>query len=222
MGLAQAISSELVKSVSSASHEVDIVKDFLNNLTTIKLPPNTTLTSAFCHQKPYASFVNPLRYASRKKCELGDILWVYKSITSGNRTKDHRATFSQVKYSRSTRFRVERHQFEFLYAMEKDWFGCVMVIYLEKGTAAILFSRLTRSDHFSNYLLLSPQLPPKCQSTVHTTLSTGNRIDPAPMEEFEQYLEGFMGTANEGYFQFGLNLLEILLASSLSTLSLNG
>jgi len=190
MTLAQDISRELDKAIASATGEVAIVKRFITNLAGLGTPPNVVIQTAFCHQKPYAFFVNPSQYAGRTKCELGDILWVYKTLSQGTVT-DHRATFSQAKHSNSSKFHIEEHQYNFLIDINSNSFEFGRSVYGSAGYQPKVFTAVTKSKHFSNYLFISPSLTPKCECTNGLTLSTPTSIDTITMQSFERYIDSF-------------------------------
>lgn len=201
MTLAQDISQELDNAIASATGEVAIVKQFITNLAGLKTPMNVNIQSAFCHQKPYAFFVNPAQYAGRKKCELGDILWVYKIQHRGVVT-DHRAVFSQAKHSNSSKFHIDEHQYNFLIDINRNSFRFGKSVFANAGYQPIVFTAVTRSKHFSNYLFISPSLTPKCECTKDLTLSTPTSIDTITMQSFERYIDIFFRPRS-----FGMNLL---------------
>jgi hypothetical protein len=200
MTLAQNVSKALVDAIASASGEVAIIKQFIANIAGLKKSPGVIIQTAFCHQKPYAFFVNPIQYANRQKCELGDILWVYKTLSRGTVT-DHRATFSQAKHSNSSTFHIEEHQYKFLIDINSNSFQFGSTVYGSTGYRPRVFKAVTKSKHFSNYLFINPSLTPKCECTNNLILSTPTLINTIAMQSFEQYIDSFFLPKS-----FGMNL----------------
>ena len=201
MTLAQDVSQELDNAIASASGEVAIVRQFIANMAGLNISPGVDIQTAFCHQKPYAFFVKPAQYANRKKCELGDILWVYKTLSRGTVT-DHRATFSQAKHSYSSIFHIEEHQYKFLKDINSNSFQFGSSVYGSAGYQPRVFTAVTKSQHFSNYLFISPSLTPKCECTNNLILSKPTSIDTITMQSFERYIDSFFHTRS-----FGMDLL---------------
>lgn len=201
MTLAQDVSQELDNAIANALGEVAIVRQFIANLKALKTSPDVKIQAAFCHQKPFAFFVNPAKYAGRIKSELGDILWVYKTKYRGT-VIDHRATFSQVKHSHSSKFHIAEHQYRFLKDINSNSFRFGNALYGAMGYQPRIFNAITQSQHFSNYLFINPSLVPKCECTNDLILTTSTSIDTTAMQEFEQYIGNFFHTKS-----FGMNLL---------------
>jgi hypothetical protein len=170
MALADDISDELEKAIGASPNEVQTVRTFLNNLKGLRTPSGFFLQTAFIHMKPYAYFVTPPTYSNRRRCELGDILWVFKTI-SGGMVTDHRGIFSQVKRSNSFMFRIERHQYDFLLNIKTNSFRFGKV-YSSAGYQPKIFTAITSSDHFSNYLFIGGFSPPRCDSTTNLVRAT--------------------------------------------------
>lgn len=203
MTLAQDISKELDKAIASASGEVHIVQEFIKNLKSLKTPPNITITTGVCHQKPYAHFINPNTYHNHKKCELGDILWAYK-VTSSRGVIEHRAIFSQAKHSRSQTFKIEPHQYQFLTDIGWNSFNFGKSVTAAAGYQPIVYTAISKSNHFSNYLFLNPGQPPKCETTSDLSLANNHSIDVAGFQIFERYIESFLRPNS-----FGMSLLPV-------------
>lgn len=202
MTLAYDVSQELENAIAKAIGEVAIVSQFINNLKTLKTSPDIKIQAAFCHQKPFAFFVNPAQYAGRIKCELGDILWVHKTICRGA-VIDHRAMFSQVKHSHSSTFHIAEHQYGFLKDINSNSFKFGNTIYGSMGYQPRIFTAITKSKHFSNYLFINPSLVPKCECTSDLILTTPTAMDTTGMQEFQHYIGNFFYSKS-----FGMNILK--------------
>ncbi len=78
------IYTQLIKTIetaiASSNGEVNIVNDSIKKIQGLKLSPNIKIQAGFCHQKPYAFFINPNELYSKQKTELGDFLFVIKYI----------------------------------------------------------------------------------------------------------------------------------------------
>jgi len=197
MSLAKDISDELDRAIASATGENAIVKQFIQNLGGIPPPVGIKIETAFCHQKPYAFFVNPNRYAGKTKCELGDILWVHK-ILKGKKVTDHRAIFSQAKHSKTSRYHIDQHQYQFLKNINTNSFSFGKSVYKNAGYTPLIFHSLTKSKHFSNYLFLRPKTTPKCESTMKLPLLKRTSIDSTSLQDFEFYIGNFLTNRSFG------------------------
>lgn len=78
--LARELDGELSVAIAAGGAEPDIIRNYDKAVGNIAQTPHSKVRSGFIHQRPYALFVSPTSIAGREKCELGDILYVYKRL----------------------------------------------------------------------------------------------------------------------------------------------
>ena len=154
----QEIYYKLMEAIESATNsktgEVKIVEDAINKIKELSWGPNITVQSGFCHQKPYAFFINPNSLFTKQKTELGDLLFVVK-YTNNNRIIDKRALFFQAKYNNSSnQFQIELHQFHFYKQINNIEFKFGNSVYKNLGVIPIHWNNISTTNEFGDYILL--------------------------------------------------------------------
>ena len=148
---------ELNNALAIGGTEPQIIHQFVTNVAALQgLPGNVQINTAFVHQRPYAFVKTPQSICNRIKCELGDVLLVYKSLLN-NQVQEHRATFLQAKKKGGTGWHVEPHQLEFLHNVGTIAFEFGRSVYHRAGYAPITFSSPSWPDTWSHYLCLESQ-----------------------------------------------------------------
>jgi hypothetical protein len=112
--LGQIFASALKSAIKRGGDEPNIVERFVNRVwdKRTSFGPAVNVQTAFVHQRPYALFRNPAEICDFARCELGDLLLVFKRINDGE-VIDHRATFLQAKKGLRA-WPIAPHQLEFL------------------------------------------------------------------------------------------------------------
>lgn len=153
------IYSQLIKTIESAADssigEVKIVDESIKRIKKIRISPNINIQAEFCHQKPYAFFINPNELYTKQKTELGDFLFVIKYVDDGI-IFDKRALFFQAKYNKKGNpFAIEMHQFHFYKQINKIEFRFGNSIYKNLGYKPIKWKNLSSKDEFGDYILIN-------------------------------------------------------------------
>lgn len=157
--LYEKIIDSILVAASEATGEVDIVKksiDKINDQTfDPTFDPNIKVQTGFCHQKPYALFVNPLELFTKKRTELGDYLFVIKYLDN-NKIIDKRALFFQAKYSpKNDPYHVELHQFHFYRQIENLEFKFGNSVYKKLKSVPITWKNISKPNEFGDYMMIS-------------------------------------------------------------------
>jgi hypothetical protein len=170
---ATTMSLALQAAIHSGGDEPDIVEAFCNGVKDRSIGTRTTIKAKFVHQKPYAYFVNPPKICDKKRCELGDILFIVKR-TEGELTFDHRFTFAQVKKMSDGKAMIDVHQFKFMRDIPRSRFRFGKNVYANAGATPIEWNGLTPSEWFGHYLLLASSGSCACPlATVDTQYPGG-------------------------------------------------
>ena len=143
--------------LSKTTGEVNIVKESIDEIEKTKCnwPSNIKVNTGFCHQKPYAFFVNPNILFTKSKTELGDFLFVIKYIDN-KVIIDNRALFLQAKYNstkKSDSFKIDLHQFHFYKQINNIVFKFGKTV--DKSlTKPKIWKNISKPYDFGDYLLL--------------------------------------------------------------------
>ncbi len=136
------------------SNEPEIVKTAIDEINKINLPGNIKRQTGFCHQKPYALFVDPKEINQYKRTELGDLMFVVKFINRGE-CIDYRTLFFQAKYDKDfKKFKIEKHQQRFYSEIEKIDFKFGNKVYSDGNIEPIIWKHLTSAENFGDYFLI--------------------------------------------------------------------
>lgn len=150
-----AIISAIEAILPNLTGEVDIVRKSVDEINNINWSPNIKIQSGFCHQKPYAFFITPERLFTKKKTELGDLLFVIKYLDN-NTIIDKRALFFQAKYNQNGKpFLIELHQFHFYKQIERIEFKFGNRVYRDLSMEPIIWKTISQKNQFGDYLLIS-------------------------------------------------------------------
>lgn len=180
------IIDSIESAISNTTGEVRIVEDSINRIQGLSWNQNVKVQAGFCHQKPYAFFINPDNLFTKQKTELGDFLFVIKYI-DGGRIIDKRALFFQAKYNNSGKqFSIELHQFHFYKQIDNIEFKFGNSVYRNLGLTPIIWKNISVANEFGDYILLG--------NTFVVDLST-NEI--ASQYEHKKY----------GHFNYDLDLI---------------
>lgn len=151
------IYNQLIKTIESsiASGEVNMVKESIGKIQNLTLVPNINIQAGFCHQKPYAFFIEPSKLFTKTKTELGDFLFVIKYIDN-NEIIDNRALFFQAKYNKLRKpFSIELHQFHFYKQIHNIIFKFGKSVYKNLNYEPIEWKNISSNNDFGDYILLS-------------------------------------------------------------------
>jgi hypothetical protein len=152
--VAEELDKKLVAAISAGGNEPDIVRRYVDAAPSVTADPLVSIRAKFIHQRPFVFFLSPTTIADRKKCELGDILYVYKELdTNGNPTK-HQGSFLQVKKGMGS-WSVEPHQFGFLSNIKRIQFRFGNSIYARGCYTPRIYNGLPHRGKLAHYLLLS-------------------------------------------------------------------
>lgn len=152
------IYANIIKAIELASHQIntepEIVKMAITEIGKISTPENIEIQTGFCHQKPYAMLIVPEKMFSKKRIELGDIMFVIK-IFSNSLIIDQRALFFQVKYNDDfDRFRIEKHQLQFYSQIDEVIFKFGNNIYKNRQSPSIIWNKISKPYKFGDYFLI--------------------------------------------------------------------
>lgn len=153
--IADALDACLSAAIGAGGTEPDIVRAYANSAKSIPVPPHYQVRTGFIHQRPYAFFVQPSSIAGREKCELGDLLYVFKELDAAGTLVRARASFVQAKKG-VDQWGIEPHQLEFLLNVKRIQFRFGNSVYRRGGYAPIIYNGLPHSGDLSEYLLLGP------------------------------------------------------------------
>lgn len=95
--IAGLLNNELIASIAKGGTEPEIVRAYAESVGKVLAGPDARIRATFIHQRPYAMFVQPQTIVGRSRCELGDILYVFKKLDSRERVIAARAALVQVK-----------------------------------------------------------------------------------------------------------------------------
>lgn len=152
--LYQKIIDSLESVLSEETGEVNVVEKSILRLNETIWSPNVKIQTGFCHQKPYAFFIDPETLFTKKKTELGDFLFVVKYFDN-NEIIDNRALFFQAKYSKnSSLFDIELHQFHFYKQIENIKFKFGNTVYNDLNINPIIWQNISKPNEFGDYILL--------------------------------------------------------------------
>lgn len=152
--IARKFDALLAAEIASGGMEPEIVKRYVAAVGSLPHAAGCKIQTAFIHQKPYALFVDPPRLSGRKKCELGDILYVFKTKTGGV-VRLAQAAFMQVKVGDPAKsWAIEPHQLEFLTGIRKHHFRFGNSVFQAAGVKPMVYSGLMHSGDFGYYLLI--------------------------------------------------------------------
>jgi hypothetical protein len=184
--LYEKIIDSILGASSEGNGEVDIVRKSISKIEKQIFDANIKVQAGFCHQKPYALFVNPQKLFTKTRTELGDYLFVIKYLDDG-KIIDKRALFFQAKYSLNNNpFHIELHQFHFYSQIANLEFKFGNTVYKDLKTTPIIWKSISKPNEFGDYMMISP-------SEV-TDLNTN--------EIASQYIH-----KKSGYFTYRLSLL---------------
>lgn len=150
--IAQQLDNELSAAIAAGGTEPDIVRSYVTAAGKIAQTPLMKVRTGFIHQRPYAFFVNPTAIAGREKCELGDVLYIYKKLDSTGKLVQAKACFVQAKKG-SGYWSIEPHQLEFLANIKTIQFRFGNSVYKRGGVKPIIYSGLPHSGDIAQYLL---------------------------------------------------------------------
>lgn len=151
--LAQQLDEQLKAAIASGGSEPDIIRNYAAAAGNIPQLPTLKVRAGFIHQRPYAFFVQPATIAGREKCELGDVLYVYKKLDATGTPILAKATFVQAKKGQDY-WSIEPHQLEFLSNIKTIQFRFGNSVYKRGGYAPIIYNGLPHSGELAQYLLL--------------------------------------------------------------------
>lgn len=153
--LAQQLDSLLSAAIAAGGSEPEIIRKF--TIAAAAIPPTATVKvkAGFIHQRPYAFFVQPSSIAGREKCELGDILYVYKELDRSGTLVNARVAFVQAKKG-VDHWAIEPHQLEFLVNIKRIQFRFGNSVYKRGGYTPIIYNGLPHSGELAQYLLMGP------------------------------------------------------------------
>ena len=139
--------------IQSGGKEPEVIRKFAKSAEAIKNPPNIRIRTGFIHQRPYVFFVEPSKIVDRVKCELGDLLYVYKHFDRAGSLQNAKACFVQVKQGRE-HWLIEPHQLEFLANVKRIQFRFGNSVYRRGGLKPIIYNGLPHSGELAQYLLI--------------------------------------------------------------------
>jgi hypothetical protein len=151
--LAQQLDNALSNAIAAGGSEPEVVRNYVTAAGKIAQAPSMKVRTGFTHQRPYAFFVKPTAIAGREKCELGDILYVYKKLDSTGGLIQAKASFVQAKKGQG-HWSIEPHQLEFLANIKKIQFRFGNSVYKRGGVKPIIYNGLPHSGDLAQYLLL--------------------------------------------------------------------
>lgn len=169
--IARQFSAKLSASIGAGGTEPEIIRRFTSAVSSIPTSSRFSVESIFVHQKPYAFFQSPPSICGRIKTELGDILLITKRIRSGDAV-DHRFTFLQAKKLARTTTPIEVHQFKFYRDISFTKFKFGNSVY-PTGVKPLIWSSLTKSSWFGNYLFLNSSLSTCARTSLIDTQYPG-------------------------------------------------
>jgi hypothetical protein len=130
-------------------NSITIIEDKIKN----KPIPHITARTKFCHQKPYAYFIDPSKMFGKTKTELGDYLLVCK-YKSPEGIIDQRALFLQAKKAASN-FHIEKHQLQFYLSIDNILFKFGNRLYKNEKNKPIVWRNISTKNDFGDYMLMS-------------------------------------------------------------------
>lgn len=135
--------------------EPEIIERFVQRVDDKKTAfgPSVQIATRFVHQRPYALFRKPASICGYSRCELGDVLLIFKRIVNG-RVTDHRATFLQAKKGERRAWLIAPHQAEFLRKVNSIEFTFGKKARTMGGFGPILFGGLRWPITWAHYLCL--------------------------------------------------------------------
>jgi hypothetical protein len=180
------IRETIESAIGNSIGEVNIVDDSIKKINKLKLSPNINIQAGFCHQKPYAFFINPNKLYTKHKTELGDFLFVIKYVDN-NIIIDKRALFFQAKYNKNRNpFSIEMHQFHFYQQIDKIEFKFGNSIYRSLGYKPIVWKNISAKNEFGDYFLIGDNFVIDCSTDTIAS-------------QYEH--------KKQGHFKFDLNLM---------------
>lgn len=151
--LAQQLDNLLLSAIAKGGSEPEIIREYVAGIGGIVMAPSVQVRAEFIHQRPYAFFVNPIEIAGRKKCELGDVLYVYKEFDSAGVLVQAKASFVQAKKGNG-HWSIEPHQLEFLANIKHIQFRFGNSVYKRGGVKRVIYNGLPHTGRVAQYLLL--------------------------------------------------------------------
>jgi len=151
--LATKLDGLLHTAIQSGGKESEVIRKFAKSAEAIKNPPNIRIRTGFIHQRPYVFFVEPGRIVDRAKCELGDLLYVYKHLDRAGSLRNAKACFVQAKQGRE-QWQIEPHQLEFLANVKRIQFRFGNSVDKRGGLKPIIYNGLPHSGELAQYLLI--------------------------------------------------------------------
>jgi len=142
--------------IQSVDKEPEVIRKFAESAEAIKNPPNIQIRTGFIHQRPYVFFVEPGKVVDRAKCELGDLLYVYKHFGRAGSLRNAKACFVQVKQGRE-HWLIEPHQLEFLANVKRIQFRFGNSVDKKGGSKPIIYNGLPHSGELAQFLLIGGQ-----------------------------------------------------------------
>lgn len=157
--IAIAFEKLLAAAIVPGAKEPDIVRNYVDGVAKLPATPGSNIQAAFIHQKPYAIFIHPPSLAGRVKCELGDILYVFKYKSAGA-VLHTEASFIQVKVGHPAKsWAIEPHQLAFLTGIRTHHFKFGNSVYNAAGVAPIPYRGLPHTGNFGEYMLIGGPEP---------------------------------------------------------------
>jgi hypothetical protein len=149
----------LAASIRRGGDEPAVVENFVGRVDRKKgsFGPAVNIQTAFVHQRPYALFRNPGQICGSYRCELGDVLLVFKRIHNGE-IIDHRAIFLQAKKGKR-QWPITPHQLEFLRNVNRYEFEFGKRALRMAGYGPLLFQNLNWPVTWAQYLCLDEDEP---------------------------------------------------------------
>ncbi|MHC4116121.1 MAG: hypothetical protein ACYSWO_01310 [Planctomycetota bacterium] len=151
--LATKLDELLHAAIQSGGKEPEVIRKFAKSAEAIKNPLNIRIRTGFIHQRPYVFFVEPSKIADRVKCELGDLLYVYRHVDRTGSLRNAKACFVQVKQGRE-HWPIEPHQLEFLANIKRIQFRFGNSVHKRGGLKPIIYNGLPHSGELAQYLLI--------------------------------------------------------------------
>jgi hypothetical protein len=151
---ASQLDNALQSAIAQGGSEPDIIRNYVNTVSKIQpSAPHITIKTGFIHQRPYAFFVQPTSICNKTKCELGDILYVFKKLDASGNLIQAKASFVQVKKGINS-WHIEPHQLEFLSNIKTIHFRFGNSVYKQGGISPIIYNGLRYCGNLSQYLLI--------------------------------------------------------------------